>query len=67
MEGRGNPLKLLQQYIAMARETLADEWASAQHAEVLIYNSAAPGGYHIAEKLGVPAFASLSRPPARPS
>lgn len=40
-EGRRNPFKLIQQYIAMARETLADEWTSAQKAEVLIYNSAA--------------------------
>jgi hypothetical protein len=38
----------------MARETLEDEWASAHKAEALIYNSAALGGYHIAEKLGIP-------------
>jgi sterol 3beta-glucosyltransferase len=62
MEGRGNPLKLFRQYIQMARETLADEWTSAQKAEVLIYNSAALGGYHIAEKMGIPAFASFPVP-----
>jgi sterol 3beta-glucosyltransferase len=28
VEGRGNPLKLIRQYVAMARETLADEWLS---------------------------------------
>lgn len=61
-EGRGNPLKLIRQYIEMARETLADEWTSAQKADVLIYNSAALGGYHIAEKLGIPAFASFPAP-----
>lgn len=62
LEGRGNPLKLIQQYVAMARETLEDEWASARNADVLVYNSAALGGYHIAEKMGIPAFASFPAP-----
>jgi sterol 3beta-glucosyltransferase len=62
VEGRGNPLKLLRQYTKMARETLEDEWASAQKADVLVYNSAALGGYHIAEKLGIPALASFPAP-----
>jgi sterol 3beta-glucosyltransferase len=62
LEGRDNPLKILRQYVEMARETLEDEWASAQKADVLIYNSAALGGYHIAEKLGIPAFASFPAP-----
>lgn len=61
-KGRNNPLKLIRQYIEMARETLEDEWASAQKAEVLVYNSAALGGYYIAEKMGVPAFASFPVP-----
>jgi sterol 3beta-glucosyltransferase len=62
VEGRGNPLKLIRQYIEMARETLEDEWTSAQKADVLVYNSAAMGGYHIAEKLGIPAFAAFPAP-----
>jgi sterol 3beta-glucosyltransferase len=62
VEGRSNSLKLLRQYVEMARETLADEWASAQKVEMLIYNSAALGGYHIAEKIGIPAFASFPIP-----
>jgi sterol 3beta-glucosyltransferase len=62
LEGRANPLKLLQQYVAMARDTLMDEWASAQKADVLVYNLAALGGYHLAEKLDVPAFASFPAP-----
>jgi sterol 3beta-glucosyltransferase len=62
LEGRANPLKLLRQYVAMARDTLEDEWASAQRADVLIYNLAALGGYHITEKLGIPAFASFPAP-----
>jgi len=49
--GRGNPLKLIRRYIELARETLEDEWASAQKADVLVYNSAALGGYHIDEPI----------------
>ncbi len=52
LEGRGNPIKLLRQYIRMARDTLEDEWASAQKADVLIYNSAALGGYPYRREIG---------------
>jgi len=58
----GNPLKLIRQYVEMAKDTLADEWASAQKAEVLIYNPAAIGGFHIAEKLNIPTFAAFPAP-----
>jgi UDP:flavonoid glycosyltransferase YjiC (YdhE family) len=57
-----NPLRLIRQYVEMARDTLEDEWSSAQRAELLIYNPAAFGGYHIAEKLGVPTFAAFPTP-----
>jgi sterol 3beta-glucosyltransferase len=60
--GRGISLKLIRQWIAMARDTLDDEWTSARDAEVFIYNPAALGGEHIAEKLGVPAFAAFPTP-----
>jgi sterol 3beta-glucosyltransferase len=59
---KGNPLKLIRQYQRMARETLDDEWHSAHDAEIFIYNPAAWGGYHIADKLGVPAFAAFPAP-----
>jgi len=59
---RGNPLQLIRKYVEMARETLEDEWASAQGAEIFIYNPAAFGGFHIAEKLGVPAFSAFPSP-----
>lgn len=62
VKGRGNPLKLIRQYIEMARETLEDAWTSAQKAEVLVYNSALPGGYDLAEKMGIPSFASFPAP-----
>lgn len=57
-----NPFKLIRQYMDMAKDTLADEWESAQSAEVFIYNPAAIGGYHIAEKLGIPVFAAFPAP-----
>ncbi|HRQ39100.1 MAG TPA: glycosyltransferase [Chloroflexota bacterium] len=58
----GNPLQRIRQYVEMARDTLADEWASAQKADVLIYNPAAIGGFHIAEKLNIPTFAAFPAP-----
>ena len=62
-----NPLKLIKIYTEMARDTLADEWSSAQSADVFIYNPAAFGGYHIAEKLGVPSFAAFPAPMYTPT
>jgi sterol 3beta-glucosyltransferase len=59
---RGNPLKMIRRFQQMARETLEDEWSSARDAEVLIYNPAAFGGYHLADKLGIPAFAAFPAP-----
>jgi sterol 3beta-glucosyltransferase len=61
-EKGGNQLKRIRQYIEMAKDTLADEWASTQKAEVLIYSPAAIGGYHIAEKLEIPTFAAFPAP-----
>lgn len=63
----GNPFKLVGQYVEMARDTLADEWASAQKADALIYNSAALGGFSIAEKLSIPSFASFPAPMYTPT
>ena len=57
-----NPLRLIRQYVEMAKDTLADEWASVQKAEALIYNPAAIGGFHIAEKLDIPTFAAFPAP-----
>ena len=57
-----NPLRLIREYMKMAQDTLADEWEVAQQSDVFIYNPAAIGGYHIAEKLGLPAFAAFPAP-----
>jgi UDP:flavonoid glycosyltransferase YjiC (YdhE family) len=59
--------KLIREWVEMAHETLADEWASAQSADVLIYSPAALGGYHIAEKLGIPTFAAFPAPMYSPT
>lgn len=58
----GNQLQRIRQYVEMAKDTLPDEWASAQKAEVLIYTPAAIGGFHIAEKLNIPTFAAFPAP-----
>ena len=36
------------------RKTLKEQWAVAQDAELIIYNPASVGGFHMAEALGVP-------------
>jgi sterol 3beta-glucosyltransferase len=59
---RGNPFKMIRRFQQMARETLDDEWSSAHNAEVLIYNPAAFGGYHLADKLSIPAFVAFPAP-----
>jgi sterol 3beta-glucosyltransferase len=58
----GNQIKRIRQYVEMAKDTLADEWTSAQKAELLIYSPAAIGGYHIAEKLEIPTFTAFPAP-----
>lgn len=62
-----NPLKLIKMYTEMVRDTLLDERSSAQGADLFIYNPAAFGGYHIAEKLGVPSFAAFPSPMYSPT
>ena len=57
-----NPLKLIRHYQQLARDTLEDEWRNARDADILVYNPAAWGGYHIADKLGIPAFAAFPAP-----
>jgi UDP:flavonoid glycosyltransferase YjiC (YdhE family) len=64
---RGNPFRLIRQYSEMARDTLMDEWKSTQQAEALVYNPATFGGYDIAEKLGIPAFAAFPAPMYSPT
>jgi len=43
-------------------QTLKEEWLAAKDAEMIIYHPKAMGGYHIAEKLDIPAIMCLPAP-----
>lgn len=60
-EGKGamsgkNLFALLKQVKPMMRQLLDESWQAAQGSDAIIYHPKALGGYHLAEKLGVPAF-----------
>ena len=63
MEG-GSKRDLIKQAMPLIRATLDDSWTAAQAAQpdIIIYHPKALGGYHIAEKLGIPAIFSLPLP-----
>lgn len=52
---------------SMMRRVLDEEWAAARGADVIVYHPKALGGYHIAEKLGVPAFVAHPVPMLSPT
>lgn len=60
-------LKMMREYRRMAAGTLEDEWAAAKDADLLVFNPAAWGGPHIAEKLDIPAFAAFPTPMYTPT
>jgi sterol 3beta-glucosyltransferase len=62
LESGGNPLGLIRKVRPMIRRMLDDAWAAAPGADVIIYHPKALAGYHIAEKLQIPAFLSLFVP-----
>jgi len=62
LEGGGNKLALIKKVKPMLRQMLDDAWNACQHAEAIIYHPKALGGYHIAEKLNIPAFMSIPLP-----
>src|SRR5690606_35913628 len=62
LEGSGNPLGLLKQVKPLLRRMLEDEWRGAQDTQMIVYHPKALGGYHIAEKLGVPGILSIPLP-----
>jgi sterol 3beta-glucosyltransferase len=68
MEG-GSKTALLKQAIPLIRATINDSWAAAQasNPNVIIYHPKALGGYHIAEKLGIPGILSLPLPAYTPT
>lgn len=69
MDDEAGMMKRMSAYRAFNREmaqhiakNLEESWAACRDAEVFIYSFLAFGGYHIAEKLGVPAFAVAISP-----
>ncbi len=62
IESGGNPLALLKKVMPKIRQTLDEGWAAAQNAEAIIYHPKTLSGSHIAEKLKIPAFASIPLP-----
>jgi len=62
IESGGNSFSLIKKVKPIIRRMLDEAWVAAQEAEVIIYHPKALGGYHIAEKLGIPAFMSLPLP-----
>jgi len=63
-DGTSGKLALMKLVMPMMRRMLDDEWAFAQDfkPDVLIHHPKSLGGYHIAEKLGIPVFISLALP-----
>lgn len=64
VEGSGGLVALLRKVRPILRRGLADEWQAAQQfqPDLLIYHPKSLGGYHIAEKLGIPMMLSLPLP-----
>jgi sterol 3beta-glucosyltransferase len=69
IESASHPLSLIKTVIELSqqmkqfqRQMLEEEWQAAQGAEVIIYHPKALGGYHLAEKLNVPALMALPLP-----
>lgn len=54
--GGKNLFKLIRRMRPILQQTLDEEWAAAQGTDAVVYHPKAMGGYHIAEKLRVPAF-----------
>ena len=67
MEKRGNPFRLIRQVRPIIRQTLDEQWAAAQGSEAILYHPKALGGYHIAEKLRIPAILGLPIPLITPT
>jgi sterol 3beta-glucosyltransferase len=63
-EKRSGGLALFKQVMPIFRRVLDDCWVAAQGADAVVYHVKALAGYHIAEKLGVPAFVAMPLPVA---
>lgn len=58
----GGGLKLFKLAMPALRQVLEDSWAAVQGAEAIIYHVKMLGGYHLAEKLGIPAVVAMPLP-----
>lgn len=60
----GSNLNLMKQVMPMLRQMLQDEWQAVQdfQPDAIIYHPKSLGGYHLAEKLGIPFFQALGLP-----
>lgn len=62
-----NPREVARTTKREAPQALLDEWEAAQGSDVVVYNPASWGGFHIAEKLNVPGFAVYPTPMYTPT
>jgi sterol 3beta-glucosyltransferase len=64
MSGPRDTYKIIRAMRPAMRSALDDQWTAAQRLQpsVIVYHPKALGGYHIAEKLGVPSAISLPLP-----
>lgn len=58
----GGRLQVIRMAMPIMRRILHDSWAGAQGAEAIIYHQKILAGYHIAEKLGIPALVAMPLP-----
>lgn len=58
----GSRLKVMQMALPIMRQVLHDSWMGAQGSDAIIYHQKILAGYHIAEKLGIPAFMAMPFP-----
>lgn len=68
LAGKGmSRLNLMKQVMPMLRRMLDNVWQVAQDSQAIIYHPKAMGGYHLAEKLNIPAFLAMAAPAYSPT
>ena len=63
----GAALRPLREVAPIVRRVLDQEWEAAQGADAIVYHPKALGGYHIAERLGIPGFLGAPFPAFTPT
>lgn len=69
IEGGGNPLGLIRKVQGAMRGMLEDEWTAVRitSPDLILYHPKSLGGYHLGEKLGIPAILSMPLPAYTPT